>query len=292
VLDELRAVLDVPDGEGAIVGPSGTGREVVVIDTYERLAAVDDWVRSWLLLRLPATALTVVAGRSPPSPAWTSDPAWRGLLRVISLRNLDPQESRQYPHVCGIDPTYHDQLVEIAHGHPLVVAGRCGRRGGEAVADPLSPDLVGTLLRRFVEVVPSGRHRRALEVCALSRVTTEALLHAVLAVDDVYELFGWLRGVSFVESGPDGVFPHDLARDALEADLRWRDPEGYKRMFRGVRAHVNGRLQSCRGHEQQQAIFDAKFLFRRLPGVLSPVDWDVWGQQYPEPPRAAVQRAD
>jgi hypothetical protein len=80
VLDELRAVLDVPDGDGgAIVGPSGTGRVVVVIDTYERLAAVDDWVRSWLLPRLPATALTVVAGRSPPSPAWTSDPAWRGL---------------------------------------------------------------------------------------------------------------------------------------------------------------------------------------------------------------------
>jgi hypothetical protein len=288
VLDELRAVLDVPDGEGAIVGPSGTGRVVVVIDTYERLAAVDDWLRSWLLPRLPSTALTVVAGRSPPSPAWTSDPAWRGLLRVISLRNLDPQESRQYLHACGIDPTYHDQLVEIAHGHPLGLSllADVVARGGEAVADPLSPDLVGTLLRRFVEVVPSGRHRRALEVCALSRVTTEALLREVLAVDDVYELFGWLRGLSFVESGPDGVFPHDLARDALDADLRWRDPEGYKRMFRGVRAHVNGRLQACRGHEQQQAIFDAKFLFRRLPGVLSPVDWDVWGQQYPEPARA------
>ena len=289
VLDELRVVLDVPDGEGgAIVGPSGTGRVVVVIDTYERLAAVDDWVRSWLLPRLPATALTVVAGRSPPSPAWTSDPAWRGLLRVISLRNLNPQESRQYLHACGIDPTYHDQLVEIAHGHPLGLSllADVVARGGEAVADPLSPDLVGTLLRRFVEVVPSGRHRRALEVCALSRVTTEALLREVLAVDDVYELFGWLRGLSFVESGPDGVFPHDLARDALDADLRWRDPEGYKRMFRGVRAHVNGRLQACRGREQQQAIFDAKFLFRRLPGVLSPVDWDVWGQQYPEPARA------
>ena len=288
VLDELRAVLDVPDVEGAIVGPSDTGRVVVVIDTYERLVAVDDWLRSWLLPRLPSTALTVVAGRSPPSPAWTSDPAWRGLLRVISLRNLDPQESRQYLHVCGIGPTYHDQLVEIAHGHPLGLSllADVVARGGEAVADPLSPDLVGTLLRRFVEVVPSGRHRRALEVCALSRVTTEALLREVLAVDGVYELFGWLRGVSFVESGPDGVFPHDLARDTLDADLRWRDPEGYKRMFRGVRAHVNGRLQACRGHEQQQAIFDAKFLFRRLPGVLSPVDWDVWGQQYPEPARA------
>ena len=36
-------------------------------------------------------------------------------------------------------------------------------------------------------------------------------------------LFEWLRGLSFVESGADGLFPHDLARDVLDADLRWRD---------------------------------------------------------------------
>jgi hypothetical protein len=81
------------------------------------------------------------------------------------------------------------------------------------------------------------------------------------------------------------VFPHDLARDALEADLRWRDPEGYRRVFRGVRSHINGRLQTSRGQEQQRAIADAKYLFRRLPGVGSPLDWEAWGQQYPEPAR-------
>jgi hypothetical protein len=107
----------------------------------------------------------------------------------------------------------------------------------------------------------------------------------VLGLEDAHELFAWLRELSFVESGPEGVFPHDLARDALEADLRRRDPDGYKRVFRGVRGQVNGLLQTARGHEQQRAIADAKFLFRRLPGVLSPVDWDAWGQQYPEPAR-------
>jgi hypothetical protein len=79
------------------------------------------------------------------------------------------------------------------------------------------------------------------------------------------------------------VFPHDLARDTLEADLRWRDPDGYRRGFRGVRAYIQGRLQTSRGQEQQRAIADAKYLFRRLPAVVSPVDWDAWGQQYPEP---------
>jgi hypothetical protein len=110
-------------------------------------------------------------------------------------------------------------------------------------------------------------------------------LREALGLEDAHELLAWLRGLSFVESGPEGVFPHDLARDALEADLRWRDPDGYRRMFRSVRGHIQGRLKASRGHEQQRAISDAKYLFRRLPGVLSPVDWDAWGQQYPEPAR-------
>ena len=287
VLEALRGVLHVPDGDDAIVGLSDTGRLVVLLDTYERLGPLDDWLRSRLLPRLPATALTVVAGRAPPSSHWRADPAWRDLLRVVSLRNLSPQESGQYLHACGVDNARHQRLVEITHDHPLGLSllADVVARGGEAAADPLTPDLVGTLLRRFVEVVPSALHRRALEVCALARVTTEALLREVPRLEDAHELFAWLRELSFVESGPEGLFPHDLARDALEADLRWRDPEAYKQVFRGVRAHIQGRLKASHGHEQQRVIFDAKFLFRRLPGILSPVDWDSWGHHYPEPAR-------
>ena len=75
-------------------------------------------------------------------------------------------------------------------------------RGGEAAADPLTPDLVGTLLRRFVEIVPSGLHRRALEVCALARVTTEGLLRDVLGLEDAHEPFSWLREPVVHRVGP------------------------------------------------------------------------------------------
>ena len=50
-----------------------------------------------------------------------------------------------------------------------------------------------------------------------------------------------------------------------------------------IRGHINDRLRTSRNHEQQRAISDAKYMFRRLPGVVSPLDWDAWGQQYPEP---------
>jgi hypothetical protein len=281
--------LEVSEVDGAIAGPPNDGRLVIMFDTYERLAPLDEWVRTWLLPRLPATALTVIAGRAAPDSAWRADPAWRELLRVVSLRNLSPDDSRTYLRACGVDPGHHDQLVELAHGHPLALSllADVVVRGGEAAADPLTPDLVGTLLRRFVEIVPSGQHRRALEMCALARVTTEALLREVLGLEDAHEAFGWLRELSFEKSGPEGLYPHDLARDALEADLRWRDPDGYRQLVRGLRGYINRRMQASRGPEQLRAIADAKYMFRRLPGVPSPVDWTAWEQQSPEPAQPA-----
>ncbi|HEX5782737.1 MAG TPA: hypothetical protein VFX80_12490, partial [Solirubrobacteraceae bacterium] len=276
-----RAVLDVLDA--AISAPAG--RIVLLIDAYERLDAIDGWVRSRLLPRLPATALTVVAGRRPPGPAWRADSAWRELLRVVALRNLSPDAGRSYLRACGVDDAVHERLLRASHGHPLGLSllAEVAVGGGEASLDPLAPDPVGTLVRRFVDVVPAGTRRDALEVCALSRTTTESLLRDTLALDDAHDVFAWLRDLSFVESGRDGLVPHELARDVLDADLRWRDPERYKDVFRAVSNNGHARLRSSRGRDQQRAAYDLKFLFRNLPSVVSPVDWEAWAHHDPEP---------
>ncbi|HEX6417729.1 MAG TPA: AAA family ATPase [Acidimicrobiales bacterium] len=279
--DEPTAAPD--ESDEPIAAPHG--RLVLIIDAYERLGAVDAWVRTGLLPRLPADTLTLVAGRRPPGSGWRADAAWRDLLRVVSLRNLEPDQSRRYLRACEVDDALHDRLVEVTHGHPLALSllADVVVRGGEAALDPLAPDLVGTIVRRFVDVVPDGPRRRALEVCALARATTEALLRDTLGPDVARDAFAWLRDLSFVESGPDGLLPHELARDVLDADLRWRDPDGYKDVFRGVRGHIYTALKSARGRDQQRAAFDLKFLFRNVPSVLSPLDWDAWGRHYPEP---------
>ena len=234
VLEVLGEVLEVPDGEGAIAGPPDGGRLVVLFDTYERLAPLDDWVRTLLLPRLPATAVTVVAGRGAAGFGLARRP---GVARAVAGGvAAQPEPGGQPPVPARLwRRTGPSRSADRAGARPpagTVAVGRCGRSRRRSAADPLTPDLVGTLLRRFVEIVPSGLHRRALEVCAIARVTTEGLLREVLGVEDAHEPFSWLRGLSFVESGPEGVFPHDLARDALEADLRWRDPDGYRRVFR------------------------------------------------------------
>ena len=85
-----------------------------------------------------------------------------------------------------------------------------------------------------------------------------------------------------MELAPQGVSPHDVVRDLLDADLRWRDPEGYREVFRAVRAHAMREVRRTEGRPQQGAIADLKFLFRNLRSVLSPVAWDDWGDHYPD----------
>ena len=102
------------------------------------------------------------------------------------------------------------------------------------------------MLHRLVGHVPTLAHRQALEVCAHVEVTTEELLRSALG-DGAADLFEWLRGLPFIESGRYGVYPHDVVRDVLTQDLRWRDPEGYGSLHRNIHDHLLGRVRAAAG---------------------------------------------
>ena len=261
---------------------------VLLVDGYEHLRLLDDWFRVDFLPRLPSGVLAVLAGREPPSAAWQADPGWRRLLRVAPLRNLTREECREYLLAQGFTSERSDRAIDISHGHPLALSLVADViASGSSLADPLTPDLVTTLLHRFVDALPAEPRRTALVVCALARTTNEPLLRAALGIDDANEAFGWLRGLSFVDSGPDGLSPHDLAREVLIADLRWRDPAAYDRIFRRIQDHILRRLLTTTGREQQRALYDAKYLHRHQDVSRGWTEWETFGRHYPEPARPA-----
>ena len=178
----------------------------------------------------------------------------------------------------------------MSHGHPLTLslAADVLARDPDVDLAALPADLGAALLRRLVAAVPSPAHRRALEVSAVARTTTQSLLRDVLGEgEDAHALFTWLAGLSVMEVGGHGVCPHDFVRDLLDADLRWRDPDGYRAVFRAIRAHAVHEVRGTEGRQQQGAIADLKFLFRNLRSVLSPISWDDLGQHDPDPAVAA-----
>jgi hypothetical protein len=255
-------------------------RSVILIDTYETFTPLDDWVREIFLTQLPSNTLIVLAGRRPPSLAWRTDSGWQTLMQTISLRNLEPNESRNYLTRRQVPDDQYPGILSFTHGHPLalsLVADVFAQRREIQFQPEIVPDVVRTLLGQFVQKVPGPAHRAALEVCALVRLTTESLLAEMLMLPDAHELFEWLNGLSFIEIGPEGIFPHDLAREALITDLRWRNPEWYAELHRRARAYYLKVLQQTMGWAQQRVLFDYIFLHRDNPLVKPFFEWQISG---------------
>jgi hypothetical protein len=214
-LAALGWALDEPPDRSPLEALALRPRAVLMVDTYETLAPLDAWLRETLLPELPGGHLVVLAGRDPPAAGWLADAGWRDLARVVPLRNLRPSESRAYLAARGVPAAQHPAALSFTHGHPLALSlvADVSASGGDptAFAPEQHPDVVRSLLERFVQRLPGPRHREALEACAHVRVTTEALLASALDAEDAHELFGWLRRLSFVEEGPDRRHPPGAA---------------------------------------------------------------------------------
>jgi hypothetical protein len=284
LLRALQQRLGREDGDLADTVRDWPQNGVLLIDTYETLAPLDSWLREGFLPHLPAQGLVVIAGRTPPTPAWRTDLAWADLTRTLALNNLQPDESRAYLAARGIPDQLVADVLAFTHGHPLALA---------LVADLLrqgtlpptfhpadAPDVVRILLERLIHDIPTAQHQQALEICGLAWATTEALLAETLDQADAPALFAWLRGLSFIEQGPYGLFPHDLAREALVADLRWRNPAGHQQLIQRLIAHLTGQLEQTRGAEQTRLWFDLLSLTRQHPFFQSYFDWDTLGASY------------
>jgi hypothetical protein len=251
-------------------------RFVLLIDTSERLQPLERWLRDYFLPQLPERSLIVLAGRQPPSTEWRSDPGWRNLLHQISLRNLSTDESQLYLTKRHVPEGELATIVSFTHGHPLalsLVADVFNQRPMIHFQPTDMPDVLKALLEQLVQEVPGPAHRAALEACALVRAMTEGLLAAMLLIPDVHELFNWLRSLSLIDSGLHGIFPHDLARDILMADLRWRNPDWYTVLHNRARAYYANRLQQVGALEQQAILYDYVFLHRDNQFVRPFYEW-------------------
>jgi hypothetical protein len=294
-LVDAGRVPPTPDGIRAPMREFGPDdRCVVIFDGAEQLSAVEEWLRDELLPGLPPETVVIIAGRRPPSHSWRSDPGWRELLHVIPLRNLTPNAVAALLDVERLPPALLEPVMRLTHGHPLAVSmlidAICRSEAGMEVPDSLQdlPDVVSVLLRRLVDEAPSGLHRVALQVCAHAPATTEPVLRAVLpdtADAEISKLWDWLHGLTFVDETPIGLRPQEIARDAVEAELRSRDPAAYASIHRRLRGHVVDRLKAAAGDPEalQRAAADLLFLVRNHPVAGLGWDWDAFGQPPGEP---------
>ena len=291
----LLVALRVPDPAATAAPPSQRDLSgafapdsVVLIDHFEVFGSVESWVYQHLVPALPADVRLVLAcRRRPPESAETLRLAV--LLTDMPVRNLTAEQSEELLRRCGIPPEVDvDALVRATHGHPLalvIAADRWVGTAGSAAADAPTgdllrhPDPAARLLRRFIDDIEEPLQREALHVAAHTRRVDRAMLRHALRVDDATadDLLQWLRDRPYAEAHPDGLGLHDVARDAIETDLRWRDPEAYNDLHDRVRSVIVGRLRGGDPAVSHRAGTDLVFLNRSNPLALALFDYDRLG---------------
>lgn len=269
-----RTLEPSPAAFGAEAGPAlEEAGAVLLVDNFERVQGLEGWLRERFLPRVPVGALVVIAGQYPPDMRWQADPGWAGALEVLALRDLPAADAQALLDSCGVPAEMREPLLAFAGGHPLAlllgaaVAVKDGRACRRWVPDQ---DVVATLLDQLVGELPSAAHQHALEICAHAHMTTEALLRAALP-QEAARLFRWLRRLPFVESSSLGLFPHDVVRELLEADLRWRDPEGYAVMHDRIYAYLAEKVRTA-GEADVLGAVAALLYLHRDNGALTDFD--------------------
>ena len=242
------------DAVAALDGPT-----LLLVDTFELLVPVDQWVCRTLIPALPRDVRVVIAGRDAPAGHWRS---YGSLLCTIPLANLRPTDAVALLREQGLDAVTAPRVNSIARGHPLslqLAAGALRDRPGLAL-DEIAAGTVGDELARVYLDGLDAQTRRALDAASLLRRTTLTLLEAMLPDEDAADAFERLRRLPFVELGADGLLVHDTVREATAALLRAADPREYWRMRAVAWALLRTHLRTVPGRELSRYTADLLYL--------------------------------
>jgi hypothetical protein len=224
--------------EGALWPARNSARPLVLVDSYERIRRLGGELRSFLQT-LPESAIVIVATRCAPEVGWFSG-GWEYVARELELGPFTVGEASSLLRARGIATHQIAAIVSWANGSPLALAAAAEEAAAGSVCRQEfaeSPELMRALLRQLVGCEQREVDRTALAVAALAPVATLELLRAV-AASDCEQAYDDLCALSFAELVAGGVALQELARRALAADLRARDPE----FERALRA----RIDACR----------------------------------------------
>ncbi len=255
---------------------------VLLVDTGELLELVEGSHRDALLALVGDRVRLVVAGRGLPGVPWRTMPSWGTAIREIALDALAADEAEDYLRRRGLEGDAIARLSRFAKGHPLSLALGAERQLENPTAPFVpteSPDVVGELCEQFLAGVTDPALRQAVEVSALLRTTTEDLLSAMLPDIDARTAFRWLRSLSFVETTPRGLFPHDLPREIIATDLAWRRPAFDRELLQRALHYWAARLPDIPEEAFPEAMAEFAFLATKIPnlsaGLAPPPDLDV-----------------
>ena len=217
-----------------------TGVDALVVDSYERFAVLDAFIRNHLLPALPASVTTLIGGRNPPNVAWRTSPGWRRLIAELQLGPLTAPEAADLVRRRVDDVALVAAACRFGRGHPLALelAGEAmARHPGLDVRGGPPPEVVEELVEVFMEDLGPDV-REVVEASAVLRRVTLPMLAAVLERPERDVATAWraMSSLPFTQVLRDGLYLNPVVQDVVAGSVELRDPAGVRAVRRRAAA--------------------------------------------------------
>ncbi|MBA3469853.1 MAG: AAA family ATPase, partial [Herpetosiphonaceae bacterium] len=233
-------------------------RVVLLVDTFEQLPTLSDWVCD-LAQRCHPNILLVVAGRAMPD--WSR--IWPGWLAHAHVEELHPMSDtvmrdlvqRYYATMRGGAPNANqvEAILHFARGLPMVVTSAVQLWVKYGVEDfqSVKTEIAANLVDRLMEGVPPELIP-ALEAAAVVRWFDQPILRAVTGLADVRDVYSELRRFPFVRTRTEGLALHDVVREMIDENLRVQDSERHCELHESAAGYFEKRLEKATGEEAER----------------------------------------
>ncbi len=212
------------------------GRLALLVDTYEEMEGLDDWVCRTFVPALPDGIKAVVFGRNALPKVNFDWGEYGDALHVMELPELAEGDAKAYLAHHGLrDPAMLDEVYRFTGGYPLllVLVVHLSREAGGwqhvgALESAADRDRVATrLLERILREERAREVREFLEKGVVARWFDPEVVSVVLGVspEEGRAIYDKLGRHSFVERHPYGLRFHDKVRELLLERLKFHKAE-------------------------------------------------------------------
>jgi hypothetical protein len=229
-------------------------RVIIALDTYEEIGSIDYWLRESFMVRMNQQVLFLVSGRLPLQTAWFSSPAWARLILKLELCDLDYLSTQDYLRRCSMDDEQQRHIIwYLTKGHPLTlslltaIAGSTHSKQLHTVKDT---EILPYVIKQWLLEVPGEELRILVEGAAVARQFNQELLSFILEKPISKNEFDQLTRLSFVRRMERGWILHDMVRDAIQRELRTREPERYETIRRYCMINYYDKIIGVVGRKQ------------------------------------------
>jgi DNA-binding NtrC family response regulator len=238
-------------------------RVVLVLDTFENFGLLETWLRKSFIPSLPDNVITIIVGRQPPNSAWFTNEEGLGVFfKEIELGELSYNEVLRFLKAKGLTKDQSEKVYTIVHGHPLALemASRSIKKNPNIELTYLNfPELIQSLTHDFIDgLTPTMKN--TLESVSVLRRFDDPFLRFMLSDDFEEEIIYELANLPFTTITSEGYLMHDIVRETLSKNLRFTDPEKYKKFKRNAWLYLIKKAQVKDREELWKSTADLLYL--------------------------------